>query len=142
MPAKRPFFLDTNIFVYSFSTTDPGKRDRSRTLIAEAIETGQGIISSQVVQEFLNVASRKFKTPLKPADCRRYLETVLNPLCRVYPSIELYKEALSVMERWGFGFYDSLIVSAALASRCRILYTEDLSDSQEIRDLKIVNPFR
>ncbi len=142
MTARAPFFLDTNILVYSFNPDEPEKQRRSRALIFEALEKGQGMIGSQVVQEFLNVATRKFKIPLNQEDCRLYLDTVLSPLCRVFPSIELYREALSVSGRWGYGFYDSLVIASALSGRCRILYTEDLADGQVIFDLKIVNPFR
>jgi predicted nucleic acid-binding protein len=136
------YFLDTNILVYTFDPSQPEKQDRARRLVEEALRSTEGVISSQVVQEFLNVATRRFETPLTPADCRVYLDTVLAPLCDVFPTIELYKDALSVHEGWRFSLYDSLIVAAALATGCERLYTEDLQDGQRVRDLVIENPFR
>lgn len=56
-------FLDTNIFVYSFDGSARHKRGKSRELIATGLRTHQGIISTQVLQEFLNVATRKFVIP-------------------------------------------------------------------------------
>ncbi len=134
-------FLDTNIFVYSFDRTDPRKRETARHLVSDALENGSGIISSQVVQEFLNVATRKFVIPLSLADAQRYLSVVLEPLCEIYTSPELYHQALEIADAWRLSFYDSLIVAAALRSDCEILYSEDLQAGLKIRGLTVRNPF-
>ncbi len=135
------FFLDTNVLVYTFDPREPVKQTRATELVTEALQ-GQGIISSQVVQEFLNVASRKFVQPFSAADCRAYLDTVLEPLCEIFPTMDLYRRAVELMERWKYGLYDSLVVAAALDGGCRTLYSEDLHDGQTIEGLTIVNPFR
>ncbi|MDE2851690.1 MAG: PIN domain-containing protein [Acidobacteriota bacterium] len=139
MPAE--FFLDTNIFVYTFDRRDPEKQARARALVEQALGTGDGVVSSQVVQEFLNVAVQKFERPLSDEQALRYLREVLDPLCSVFPSISLYETALSLHRRWRFSFYDSLILAAALESDCKVLYSEDLQDGQEIESLTVVNPF-
>ncbi|MCY3928519.1 MAG: PIN domain-containing protein [Acidobacteria bacterium] len=139
MPAD--FFLDTNIFVYTFDQRDPEKQALARNLVERALGTGEGVVSSQVVQEFLNVALRKFERPLSDEQALRYLRDVLDPLCSVFPSISLYETALSLHRRWRFSFYDSLIVAAALESNCNVLYSEDLQDGQEIESLTVANPF-
>ena len=139
MPAE--YFLDTNIFVYTFDRHDPQKQARARSLVERALGTGEGVVSSQVVQEFLNVALRKFERPLLDEQALRYLREVLDPLCSVFPSISLYETALSLHRRWRFSFYDSLIVAAALESNCKVLYSEDLQDGQEIESLTVANPF-
>lgn len=135
-------FLDTNVFVYSFDDTEPAKRDTSLRLIREALLRGQAVISFQVVQEFLSVATRKFAQPLSAEDAERYLKNVLRPLCMVWPAIELYAAALSLARETGYSFHDSLIVAAALEAGCKRLLTEDLQDGQTIRGLTITNPFR
>ena len=91
---KDKYFLDTNILVYSFDTTNPKKREIALDLISEAIAQSKGIISYQVIQEFMNVALRKFKVPFTSNDCQKYLTVVLEPLCEVYSSIDLYHKAL------------------------------------------------
>jgi predicted nucleic acid-binding protein len=139
MSAK--YFLDTNVFIYSFDVQHPGKRDRARALIKTALQNGRGCISYQVVQEFLNVATRKFVVPLSTADASAYLATVLEPLCETFGTVHLYREALETMERWQYSFYDSLIIASAMACDCRILYTEDLQHGQTIGNLGIINPF-
>ena len=135
------YFLDTNIFVYTFDLQYPEKQKRSRELVERALKDGAGCISFQVVQEFLNVATRKFSVPLSPADAHDYLARVLGPLCEVFGTIGLYEETLEIMFRWHYSFYDSLIIASALAADCRILYTEDLQHGQTIKNLHIRDPF-
>ena len=93
------------------------------------------------MQEFINVAAKKFEAAFTIEDCRKYLDTVLSGLCRVFTSIELYQHALDIMERWGYSYYDSLIIAAALQADCEILYSEDLHHNQKIRGLTIIDPF-
>jgi predicted nucleic acid-binding protein len=140
MPAR--YFLDTNIFIYCFDREDQRKQNRADTLVSEAIESHLGVISTQVVQEFLNIATTKFTPAMNRNESGAYLDAVLFPLCEVYPTIVLYREALDLQATTGYSFYDSLVIAAALAARCSILYSEDLQDGQTIRDLKIVNPFQ
>jgi predicted nucleic acid-binding protein len=135
------FFLDTNILVYTFDATNSRKQDKARTLVEDALEHRTGTISYQVVQEFLNVATRKFARPLTARQAQHYLDAVLDPLCAVYASTGLYRKAIEIQERWRYAFYDSLIIASALASGCRTLYSEDLQDGQAVESLTIVNPF-
>ena len=135
------FFIDTNIFVYTFDSSAPAKQKKSQKLVAMALENGLGVISYQVVQEFINVATRKFKTPMSIHECRQYVETIMQPLCEIYPTFDLYKKSLETMNETGYSFYDSLIVSAAIISNCRILYSEDLQDGYKYSGVKIKNPF-
>ena len=134
------FFIDTNIFVYTFDSRSPAKKSRALALIQKALESGRGIISYQVIQEFLNVAGKKFKIPLNVQDQRLYLEEVLSPLCEIFPSTGFYRRGIDISDRYGYSFYDSLIIAAALTAGCRILYSEDLQAGQNIEGLTIVNP--
>ena len=136
------YFLDTNILVYSFDGNSPAKQEVARELISVGLTSGKAIISYQVVQEFMNVSTRKFQQPLSYADAEKYFNQVLDPLYEIPSSSDLIRKALEVAERWKYGFYDALIISGALMGNCNILYTEDLQDQQQIEFLKIVNPFR
>ena len=139
MPAE--FFLDTNVFVYSFDASAPAKRARARELVRDALESGAGVVSWQVAQEFLNVALHRFERPLLPREAVEYLDGVLAPLCRVFPSADLLRDALAIQTETGFRFYDALIVAAAVASGARTLYTEDLQSGRKVRGVQIENPF-
>ena len=136
------FFLDTNIFVYSFDDTAQNKRRIAHTIIQEALYSQQGVISAQVIQEFLNVALRKFVQPMTVSEGRQYLNTVLMPLCQHIPSIQFYNRALLLREETGYSFYDALILAAAIDIGCTTLYSEDLQHGQQVHGLRIINPFR
>lgn len=138
---KDKYFIDTNIFIYAFDTDSPEKRNKANQIIKSALFNHKGCISSQVIQEFINVATKKFKTPMSIQDCEKYLKDVLSSLCKVFTNLELYFRALDIMERWKFSFYDSLIIAAALQVDCNILYSEDLQHNQKIQSLTIINPF-
>ena len=74
------FFLDTNILVYTFDASAPAKQQIARQLVSTALHSKQGIIRSQVIQDFLNAATRKFSSPLTPADanCRGWVIAAKN----------------------------------------------------------------
>ncbi len=135
------FFLDTNIFAYAFDAGAPAKAKRASQLIRRAADTGKGIVSYQVVQEFFNVAFRRFAQPMSTAEAEQYLITVFRPLLAVQSSSVLYVEALRITREYKLAWYDCLIVAAALHGECTVLYSEDLQHGQQIEDLRIENPF-
>jgi predicted nucleic acid-binding protein len=94
-----------------------------------------------VVQEFVNVATKKFSNPLKSSDARMYVESIMSPMWHVNSSLGLAIKALGIQERWSYSFYDSLIIASALEAGCTILYSEDLQHGQTIEGLRIINPF-
>ena len=135
------FFLDTNIFVYSFDQSAPAKARRAAQLIREALTTQKGVVSYQVVQEFFNVALKRFSQPMQAADAGQYLSTVFRPLLAVHSSQALYAEALFLHAKSSLAWYDSLIVSAAMQARCEVLFSEDMQHGQRFGALQVRNPF-
>jgi predicted nucleic acid-binding protein len=135
------YFLDTNIFVYSFDQRDPKKQRIAQEIILKSLVDNKGVISSQIIQEFFNVATRKFSSTLSSEDCMEYLQIVLKPLCKVFANIELYEKTLGIIRKYNYTFYDALIIAAALHANCSLLYSEDLQHGQQIEILVIVNPF-
>lgn len=133
MPAKD--FLDTNVLIYAVAKNDP------RASKAEALLAGGGIISIQSLNEFISVARRKLGMPWKQVN------EFLDLICILCPdplsiSLDMHRGAVVIAEKYGYSIYDALIVSAALESGCKTLYSEDLQDGQIInRQLTIRNPF-
>jgi predicted nucleic acid-binding protein len=127
-------FFDTNVVLYLLSA-DATKADRAEELISSG-----GIISVQVLNEFVSVASRKLRMPF--SEIREVLSQV-RAVCTIEPiTIETHDRALRIAERHGLSIYDALIVSAALLAGCRKLHSEDMQDGQVIeRQLTIRNPF-
>lgn len=135
------FFLDTDVFAYSFDTTAPAKARKAALLIRRAADSGQGVVSYQVVQEFFKIALRRFPQPMAMAEAEQYLITVFRPLLAIHSSPALYVEGLRIGAIHRFSWYDSLIVAAALEAQCETLFSEDLQHGREIEGLKIQNPF-
>jgi predicted nucleic acid-binding protein len=135
------YFLDTNIFIYSFDNGAPEKVRRADQLIRQAVDTHKGVVSYQVVQEFFNVALRRFQQPMTAAVAERYMGTVFRPLLRVQSSLALYLDALRIRDKNRIAWYDALIVAGAIQAECEVLYTEDLQHGQRFGGLRVVNPF-
>ncbi len=135
------FFLDTNVFVYSFDRSAPAKLRRATQLIRRAVATRKGIVSYQVAQEFFNVALQRFAQPMTVAEAEQYLATVFRPLIAIHSSQALYGEALRLSDQYRLSWYDSLILAAAIEGQCSVLYSEDLQHGQRFGDLRIENPF-
>jgi predicted nucleic acid-binding protein len=127
-------FFDTNILLYLLSG------DSDKATFVEAIVSKGGIISVQVLNEFASVASRKLG--MTYAEIREYLMTI-RAVCDVRPlTVETHLLSLDIAERYGFSFYDSLIVGAAILADCLTLYSEDMQHDQKIeKRMVITNPF-
>ena len=126
-------FFDTNVILYLLD--DGAKCDRAEALLAQG-----GTISVQVLNEAVNVMTKKLKMGLNEV-CD--VLAGIRYACDVQPfTIETHDQALDIMRRYGFSIYDSGIVAAAAGAGCTTLYSEDLQDGQRIGpDLTIANPF-
>ena len=131
MPAP---FLDSNILVYAVSE-DP-RSEIARTLIQQHF-----VISIQCLNEFANVARRKLVMPWDEVD--EAISLLIHLADDVLPiDLALHKSAISLASRYGYSFYDALIVAAALKAGATVLYSEDMQSGHELDEgLKIVNPF-
>lgn len=130
---KKTEFFDTNILIYAVSA-DIAKADRAERLIASG-----GVISVQVLNEFVSVTTRKLGKSLGLA---RAVLSRFRAICTVVPiDVDTHDEGLDLAERYRLPVYDGMIVAAALRAGCRTLYTEDFADGQVMDGLTIRNPF-
>ena len=132
MPAK--VFIDTNVVIYALGPTS------TKAGLASPLFAANPTISTQVLSETANVASKRLGLPT--AEIRKLL-TTLESMCRVEIVIPATMHlALGIAERYGFSWYDSLIIATALDAGCDTLYTEDLQHGQLIEGrLTVTNPF-
>jgi predicted nucleic acid-binding protein len=132
-------FVDTNILIYSMDEFDPAKREKCRFVLKSAINEFQGVISTQVMQEFYVAATKKLGAdPLLMKDILHSFEqfeiVMVNPAI-IYDAIDC-----GIINR--MSFRDSLIAVAAESAHCETLWTEDLNDGQIIRGVRIENPLK
>ena len=137
--AEGKVFFDTNILVYSADNKDLRKKEIASRLINDAINSGTGVISTQCLQEFFNVAQKKLNISKQAA--KELVEYFANKLPVVEISVPLILSAVDISIKSQFSFWDSLILSAASDTGCATVYSEDLSDQQIIAGAKIQNPF-
>lgn len=141
MATKAKVFFDTNILVYQFDRTSPAKQKRAQQLIGQHILEENAVISSQVVQEFMNVALNKFKTKLSAEDVDVVMTELLKPLCVHFPTFDFYERASKLYVSNSVSFYDALVIQAALDLDCTLLYSEDLQNGRRFGSLTVKNPF-
>jgi predicted nucleic acid-binding protein len=131
-------FIDSNVLLYAIDDEDPIKRTVSRTVLRQLMESQNGVVSTQVLQEFAAVATRKFGiSPTQAKAALRSwaaLDTVLLTTGVIY-------DAIDEMTLSRLGFWDSLIIAAAASAHCTELLTEDLQPGQTIRGVTVRNPF-
>jgi predicted nucleic acid-binding protein len=129
-------FVDTNIFVYLYSEDETAKR----TVAYNAIESYNCITSTQVLTEFSNVCIKKLRIHTEVIS--KSIDEITSA-CTVVPvGQETIKKALELHGKYGYSYYDCLIIASALICGCTLLLTEDLKDRHVIEhSLTIRNIF-
>jgi predicted nucleic acid-binding protein len=131
-------FLDTNILIYAHDAGVLDKQRKSRELIAQLADSGDGVISTQVLQEFYVAATRKLG--VAPIAAKGVLKT-FSVFEIVQVSTKLIHEAVDCSILNQLSFWDSLILAAASSAGCSTVLSEDLSSDQIILGVKVRNPF-
>jgi predicted nucleic acid-binding protein len=131
-------FLDTNVLVYADDLDAGEKNVRARALIAEALTEASGVLSTQVLQEFFSITTRKLRVPADVA--RRKVELLAN-LEVVRIDVEMILSAVDLHRLHSLSFWDALIVQSAATAGCPRVISEDLQHGRTISGVKIENPF-
>jgi len=133
---KDSFFLDTNIFVYLYSEDEPEKQ----SVILAILDRFHCVTSTQVLNEFCAVCIRKLRMSTDVV-LQSIGEIVENcELCLI--DLETVQSALSLNQKYGYSYYDCLVLASALHKGCKCLYSEDMQHNHFIEGkLKIINPF-
>ena len=136
-----PVFVDTNLLVYRFDTTEPEKQRRAERWHEHLWRERTGRLSIQVLRELYASLTRKLDTPMEPAEARTAIRALLawKPVPVTARTIE---GAWRLEDRYSLSWWDALIVSAAQVAGCHHLLTEDLSDGQDLDGVRVVDPFR
>ena len=117
------------------------KREIARETILDLWDRGQGLLSTQVLQEFFVSVTRKIPKPLEVQAARAVVEDLLQWEVVVNDGHSILA-AIEIQRRYQYSFWDALIIQAAIQGGATLLLSEDLSDGQVIQGVKITNPFR
>lgn len=135
------FFFDTNVLVYLFDADSPDKRKKARALFQAHAGAGDILLSTQVLQEFYVVVTRKLARPLDAAAAEEATANFAeSPMVNIDSKLVL--SAIHRCRGSQLSFWDALIVQAAIEGHASTLYSEDMQHGLTLDGLKIVNPFR
>jgi predicted nucleic acid-binding protein len=131
-------FLDTNVIVYANDATDPEKQAKALDLVCGLLESGEGVISTQVLSEYAAVALAKLgQAEAVVIHQLHYLESMT-----VAPvQGDTVRRAVEISRLYGTSFWDSQIIAAAEAAGCQTLLSEDLNPGQHYAQVICRNPF-
>ena len=137
-----PDFLDTNILVYAYDTSDRRKQRVAREIVRNAV-TGNGdiVISSQVLGEFASTLLYRVSPRVRPARLLAVLDA-LSPIPLVSLDGDSVRRAVEACAAYGIHFYDGMIVAAAESAGCSRIWSEDLNPGQQYFGVSVENPFR
>ncbi len=133
------FFVDTNILIYAHDRHAGNKHERARQLIESLWTSGQGVLSTQVLQELCVNLRRKVARPLAVDEIRALIDDYTSWEI-VVNSAQAVVQALEIEVRYKTSFWDALILQAAEQSGAAILYSEDLAANQSYGAVRVVNP--
>src|SRR5271165_1539241 len=133
------YFVDTNILIYAHDRSTGSKHERARQLIESLWASGQGVLSTQVLQELCVNLRRKVARPLGVDEIRLLVRDYMSWEV-VVNTPEAVIQALEIEARYKTSFWDALILQAAEQSGAAILYSEDLAAKQKYGAVQVVNP--
>jgi predicted nucleic acid-binding protein len=134
-------FVDTNILIYAHNRSAGAKHQRAAALIEHLWLSGDGVLSTQVLQEFCINVRRKLPRPLSMDDTARVLQQYLHWQIVVNTPASVI-EAMVLESRYAVSFWNALILSAAQAAGVKTMYSEDFSHGQLYGSIRSINPFQ
>ena len=133
-------FIDTNIIIYAYDVTAGKKHETARTTIADLWDSGLGVISTQVLQEFFVNVVEKIPKPMEKRQAKEIVRDFLKWHV-VVNSGDSIIDAIDICLTFGYSFWDSMIIGAAIKGGAVVLISEDLQDGQVVSGVTIKNPF-
>lgn len=135
------YFVDTNILIYAHDRDAGLKHDRARQLIEHLWTTGQGVLSTQILQELCVNLRRKVARPLPVDEIRRLIQDYLSWEIVVNTPASVI-QALEIELRYKISYWDALVLQAADNCGAAVLYSEDLAAGQKYGAIRVVTPLR
>jgi predicted nucleic acid-binding protein len=131
-------FIDTNILIYAEDSGMGAKHRIAVDLVATLARQDNGALSTQVLAEYYNAATKKLRMTSEEAE-----ETIRDlSYWKIHrPSHADIVNAIGLQRHYRLAWWDAMIVNSAIESGAGILWSEDLSNGQEFGALVVRNPF-
>jgi len=134
-------FVDTNILIYAYDSTAGEKHQKASRIVSDLWDSGLGVLSTQVLQEFFVNVTAKIPKPMDVRTAKGIVSDLLTWDMMVINGPSILK-GVDIHLKYKYAFWDALIIEAAIRSGSQVLLSEDLSDGQMIEGATITNPFR
>jgi predicted nucleic acid-binding protein len=131
-------FIDTNVLVYAEASDAPQKQRAALALLKELFGSGEGVLSTQILQEYCNVALKKLKLPAQHVRAQLDLYEQFE-VVQVTPAI--IHAGLDLHQTRSVSFFDAIVLASAHAAGCSTIWSEDLNAGEVINGVRITNPF-
>ena len=133
-------FIDTNVLIYAYDLSQGVKHDKALALIESLWQSGNGCLSTQVLQEFYVNVTRKAAKPLSPDQAAQIIRDFSN--WHIHrPAAEDILAAIDLHQHYQISFWDAMVLRSARQSNCETVWSEDLSDGQAYDGIRVSNPF-
>jgi predicted nucleic acid-binding protein len=136
---RQRFSVDTNLLTDSIDT-DAGLRHEQARDPMDALAYADCILTLQALAEFFCAAMRKGKMPVAEATA------LVNDWMELFPLAvadgRTLREAISLSNAHGFGFWDAMLVESARAAGVTRLLTENMQDGRRMGALLMKTPFK
>jgi predicted nucleic acid-binding protein len=140
MPEDK-IFIDTNIMIYAYDVSAEEKHQIACHILSDLWNSGLGVLSTQVLQEFFVNIVQKIQRPID----QKFAKEIVKDFLRwqvVVNNGESILDAIDICDKYGYSFWDSMIIEAAIKGGAVFLMSEDLQHGQVISGVTISNPFK
>jgi predicted nucleic acid-binding protein len=134
-------FIDTNIMIYAYDVSAEEKHQIASHILSDLWNSGLGVLSTQVLQEFFVNIVQKIQKPID----KKLAKEIVRDFLRwqvVVNNGDSILDAIDICDKYGYSFWDSMIIEAAIKGGAVFLMSEDLQHGQVISGVTISNPFK
>jgi predicted nucleic acid-binding protein len=133
-------FLDTNIIVYAFDTSAKRKHEIAKQILIDLWDSGRGLLSTQVLQEFYVTVTQKIPKPLDRKLAAQAIKDLLH-WDIVINDGDAIIEAIGIQAKHKYSFWDAMIIQAAIKGGAELILSENLDRGRKIQGVALRNPF-
>jgi len=133
--------VDTNVLVYAYDRSEPEKGARATEVLDRLVATGIGVLTTQVLAEFVVAVTRKLPAPLTISQADDRVRNYTQSWHVLDVTSMAVLEAVRGVRDHGFHFWDALIWASARLNQIAIVFSEDLPADALVESVRFVNPF-
>jgi predicted nucleic acid-binding protein len=133
--------VDTNVLVYAYDFSDPVKQEQAFEVLDELAQSGRGVLSAQVLAEFVVAVTRKIEQPLDLKAVQKSVENYLSSWTVFDITSFVVLEAVRGVREHRFSYWDAQIWATARLNQIPVVLSEDFASGSTVEGVTFLNPF-